>query len=111
MKKTIVMLGVMTMCIASCEKVSIGDITTEEEWNTDITVTFKDGEEKVIDTRTLENIPFKANRVTHVHGRFFQPSFLPTFTIDMEWEREKNSTGITHIPRHRHTATSLCSHH
>ena len=61
-----------------------------DEQNFNVTIKMLDADDKVLYTRTLNNVPFKMGRVTRAEGNFFDSSVTGSFNFNITDEPEVN---------------------
>lgn len=61
-----------------------------DEQNFNVTIKMLDADDKVLYTRTLNNVPFKMGRDTRAEGNFFDSSVTGSFNFDITDEPEVN---------------------
>lgn len=62
---------------------SLSNIT---EWNTDISIVAKDGDQTVLGSATMNNVPLKAGRVTEYSGSLFSSAGSTTISLNDTWD-------------------------
>lgn len=55
------------------------------EWNTDITLTAKDGDQTVLGSATIADVPLKAGRITEYSGSLFSSAGSTTISLNDTW--------------------------
>lgn len=68
---------------------SLSNIT---EWNTDISIVAKDGDQTVLGTATIADVPLKAGRVTEYSGSLFSSAGSTTISLNDTWATSVTGT-------------------
>lgn len=68
---------------------SLSNIT---EWNTDISIVAKDGDQTVLGSATMNNVPLKAGRVTEYSGSLFSSAGSTTISLNDTWATSVSGT-------------------
>ena len=64
---------------------SIFGFSSESEWDTDITVTAKDGSNQTLGSASIADAPFKRNRTTEFSGPLFGTSGATAVSVNEDW--------------------------
>ena len=89
---------VFTISIPSTEIGKTGVFTnmygfsTTTEWTTDIAANSKTSANQVLGSCTIEDAPFKANRVTEYSGPLFNAGGVMTLSLNTDWDEQYNGT-------------------
>lgn len=59
-------------------------LATDEE-NMDVTIEVLDADDEVLYTKVVEDVPFKRNRTTYLHGALFNGSVSSSFKLETTW--------------------------
>jgi len=70
--------------------VNVFGMSDSDEWTTDITITANDGDGNVVGIVTLDDVPFKRNRVTNVSGSLFVAGMSFSVVLNDEWADSYN---------------------
>ena len=68
---------------------SLSNIT---EWNTDISIVAKDGDQTVLGTATIADVPLKAGRITEYSGSLFSSAGSTTISLNDTWATSVTGT-------------------
>ena len=64
---------------------SIFSISSATEWTTGVSIVAKDGNNSVIGSAAIDDVPLKANRVTEYHGNLFVSGGTMSTSLNSEW--------------------------
>ena len=62
------------------------------EWNTDISIVAKDGDQTVLGTATIADVPLKAGRITEYSGSLFSSAGSTTISLNDTWATSVTGT-------------------
>ena len=65
--------------------VSIFSISTTTEWTTGVSIVAQDGNNSVIGSAVIDDVPLKANRATEYHGNLFVSGGTMSTSLNSEW--------------------------
>lgn len=65
--------------------VNIFSISSATEWTTGVSVVAKDGNNSVIGSAAIDDVPLKANRATEYHGNLFASGGTMSTSLNGEW--------------------------
>ncbi len=65
--------------------VNVFSISSSAEWTTGVSVVAKDGNNSVIGSAAIDDVPLKANRATEYHGNLFVSGGTMSTSLNSEW--------------------------
>lgn len=68
------------------EHLSIFGFSTEDEWNTNVTLNCKKADGTILGSAVLSNVPLKRNRITEYTGPLFSSNGQTTVELTTDWE-------------------------
>lgn len=71
---------------------SIFSFSGTDEWTTDVGISAKDGSGNVISSVSIENAPFRRNRITQYSGNLFNISSVFSLSVDDGWTEALEGT-------------------
>ena len=64
---------------------SIFSLSSSTEWTTGVSIVAKDGNNSVIGSAAIDDVPLKANRATEYHGNLFVSGGTMSTSLNSEW--------------------------
>jgi hypothetical protein len=77
---------------ATNERLSIFGFSAATEWMTDIAINCKKGDETILGTATITDVPLKQNRITTFSGPLFSANGLTSVSLSSDWLDEHTGT-------------------
>ena len=77
---------------ATNERLSIFGFSAATEWMADIAINCKKGDEIILGTATISDVPLKQNRITSFSGPLFSANGLTSVSLSSDWLDEHTGT-------------------
>ena len=77
---------------STSESANLFGFSTADEWTTDVAANSKTSANVVLGSCTIEDAPFKANRVTEYSGPLFSSGGTMTVSLDTDWDTTVTGT-------------------
>ena len=74
------------------ERLNIFGFSASDEWTTDVAIDCKKGDETILGTATITDVPLKQNRITTFSGPLFSANGLTTVILSSDWLDEHTGT-------------------